>query len=321
MKQKYFALFALVLSLVATGWASNDTVLWNFSNTAGDGAYPWSNVLISDNNGNLYGVTAGGGSNAAGMVFELSPNGNGGYSETVLYDFKAFGSGDGATPYGKLARDAAGNLYGATQGGGPNSTGTVYMLSPKAGGGWTERILYSFSASGVTDGATPSGGVILGKNQTLYGTTTYGGSYSSGTVFQIARTQGKITETVLHNFGATGDGAYPYDPVVADSAGNLYGVTSIGGASGYGSVYRLSLKNGSWTESLLYSFTGTNGDGSGLYYVGLIGDSSRDIYGTTAFGGANGTGTVWELVYSASSNSYSEKILYTFGSTSSGDAN
>jgi uncharacterized repeat protein (TIGR03803 family) len=321
MKQKWAALLALTFGLATTAWASNETVLWNFSKSNGDGAYPWSNVLISDSNGNFYGVTGGGGTNSAGMVFELSPDGHGGYSETVLYDFKGFGSGDGATPYGSLARDAAGNLYGTTQGGGANSTGAVYMLSPKSGGGWTERILYSFSASGATDGASPSGGVILGKNQTLYGTTTYGGAYSSGTVFQLSKTQSGITEKVLHNFGTAGDGAFPYDPVVADPAGNLYGATSIGGASGSGCVYRLSLQNGSWKESVLHSFTGTNGDGSGMYYVGLIGDKSRDIYGTTAFGGTNGTGTVWELVYSKSSNSYSEKILYSFGAISSGDAN
>ena len=321
MKQKCLALFALIFGLVATTWASNETVLWNFSNSNGDGAFPWSNVLISDVNGNLYGVTGGGGSNSTGMVFELSPNGNGGYSETVIYDFKASGSGDGSTPYGGLARDDAGNLYGATQGGGANSTGSVYMLSPKAGGNWTERILYSFSASGATDGSTPSGGVIIGKDRTLHGTTTYGGAYSSGTVFQISKTQSGITEKVLHNFGAPGDGEFPYDPVVADPEGNLYGATSIGGASGSGCIYRLSLQNGSWSESVLYSFTGKNGDGSGMYYVGLIGDKSRDIYGTTAFGGANNTGTVWELVYSKASNSYSEKILYTFGSTSSGDGN
>jgi uncharacterized repeat protein (TIGR03803 family) len=319
MKQRLWAVFALILGLAATGWASDETVLWNFSNSNGDGAFPWSNVLISDSKGNLYGVTGGGGSNTTGAVFELSPNGNGGYSETVLYDFKAEGSGDGSTPYGSLARDAAGNLYGATQGGGANNTGTVFMLSPKAGGGWLERILYSFSATGVTDGQTPSGGVIIGNDRTLYGTTTYGGTNSAGTVFQISKTSSGITEKVLHSFGAPGDGEFPYDPVVADPEGNLYGATSIGGASGAGCIYRLSPQNGSWTESLLYSFTGKNGDGSGMYYVGLIGDKSRDIYGTTAFGGANGTGTVWELVYSK--GSYSEKILYSFGASNSGDGN
>ncbi|HTZ95170.1 MAG TPA: choice-of-anchor tandem repeat GloVer-containing protein [Terriglobales bacterium] len=321
MKQKGLALLALILGLVATGWASDETVLWNFSDSNGDGAFPWSNVLISDSKGNLYGVTGGGGSNTTGTVFELSPNGTGGYNETVLYDFKAEGSGDGSTPYGTLARDAAGNLYGATQGGGANNTGTVFMLSPKAGGGWLERILYSFSASGITDGQTPSGGVIIGKDRTLYGTTTYGGTYSAGTVFQISRTSGGITEKVLHSFGASGDGEFPYDPVVADPQGNLYGAISIGGASGAGCIYRLTLQNGSWTENLLYSFTGQNGDGSGLYYIGLIGDKSYDIYGTTSFGGTNGTGTVWELVYSKGSNSYSEKILYSFGPSNSGDGN
>src|SRR5215469_11863471 len=95
MMQKWAALLALVFGLATTGWASNETVLWNFTKSNGDGAYPWSNVLISDSNGNLYGVTGGGGTNSAGMVFELSPDGHGDYSQTVIYDFKGFGSGDG----------------------------------------------------------------------------------------------------------------------------------------------------------------------------------------------------------------------------------
>jgi len=125
MTQKWAALLALVFALATTGWASNETILWNFTKSNGDGAYPWSNFLISDSNGNLYGVTGGGGSNSTGMVFEPSPDGHGGYAETVLYDFKGFGSGDGSSPYGSLARDGAGNLYGTTQGGGTNGTGTV----------------------------------------------------------------------------------------------------------------------------------------------------------------------------------------------------
>lgn len=311
MRYKFFAVFAFILSLVAMAAASTDTVLWNFNDANGDGEFPWSNVLISDSAGNFYGATSSGGTNFAGMVFELSPDGNGGYSETILHDFGTPGTGDGSSPYGSLLRDPAGNFYGTTQGGGKNSTGTIYMLSPKSGGGWTEKILYNFSASGVTDGASPSSGLILGKNRTLYGTTTYGGTYGVGTVFQISETNGVISEKVIHSFGAAGDGEYPYDPVVMGPDGNLYGTTSLGNP-GAGAVYKLALENGTWKETILYMFTGKNGDGSGMYYVGLIGDKAGNIYGTTSFGGANGNGTVWELVYSSKTKTYTENILYSF---------
>lgn len=316
MRYRFLTVFAFILSLAALAAASTDTVLWNFSDTNGDGQYPWSNQLISDSAGNLYGATSSGGTNSAGMVFELSPSGNGSYTETILHDFGPFGSGDGSSPYGSLLRDAAGNLYGTTQGGGKNSTGTIYRLSPKSGGGWTETILYTFSASGVSDGASPSAGLIMGKDRTLYGTTTYGGALGVGTVFQLSETNGVISEKVIHSFGGSGDGEYVYDPVVMGPDGNLYGTTSIGNP-GAGAVYKLALENGTWKETILYMFTGQNGDGSGMYYVGVIGDKSGNIYGTTAFGGANNNGTVWELVYSSKTKTYTESILYSFSSAGS----
>ena len=316
MRYKILAALASILGLAAMAAASTETVLWNFTNSNGDGAIPWSDVLISDRSGNLYGTTQSGGTNNTGMVFELSPDGNGGYSETILHDFGAPGSGDGSAPYGSLLRDAAGNLYGTTQQGGTNLTGIIYMLSPKSGGNWKERILYTFSASGASDGATPSAGLVMGKNRTLYGTTTYGGSYGAGTVFQISETNGAIVEKVIHSFGGSGDGEYPYDPIVMGPDGNLYGTTSIGNP-GAGAVYKLALNNGTWKETILYMFTGQNGDGSGMYYVGLVGDKAANIYGVTSFGGANGNGTVWELVYSNKTKTYSENILYSFSSSGS----
>jgi uncharacterized repeat protein (TIGR03803 family) len=301
-------------------WAQTETVLWNFSDSNGDGKAPWSNFLISDSKGNLYGVTGQGGTNSTGMVFELSPGSNGSYPETVLYDFNADGSSDGAGPYGSMAFDKSGNLIGTTSGGGAGSAGTVYKLSPKSGGGWTENVIYSFSTTGG-DGQYPAAGVTIGKNGALYGTTAFGGANSAGAVYQLTKTTKGWSEKVIHSFGASGDGAYPYGGVMLDALGNLYGTTSIGGAVGYGSVYRLKPTKSGWTETLLHSFTDQNGDGSGMYYVNIISDAGGNLYGATAFGGANNTGTVWELVYSKTKDRYSEKVLYTFGSTSSGDGN
>jgi uncharacterized repeat protein (TIGR03803 family) len=317
LRNKSLAIFGSILFFAAAAWASSETVLWDFSNSNGDGSSPWSNFLISDSKGNLYGVTGQGGTNFAGMVFELSPNGSGGYSETILYDFNRSGSGDGSAPYGSLVFDASGNLFGTTSGGGANSTGTVYKLSPKTGGGWTEKVIYSFGASG--DGSYPAAGVTIGKNGALFGTTSFGGALGAGTVFQLMKSKKGWSEKLLHSFGATGDGAYPYAGVMLDALGNLYGTTSIGGVVGYGSVYRLTLQNKAWTETLLYSFTNQNGDGSGMYYVNLISDATGNLYGATAFGGTNNNGTVWELVYSTTKKKYSHKTLYSFGATGSGD--
>lgn len=140
-----------VLLCASAAWSRTETVVWNFSNSNGDGAKPFSNSLISDGKGNLFGATAGGGSSncvsGCGVVFELSPNGSGGYNETILHDFTGT-NGDGEYPPGSLVFDPQGNLYGTTIAGGTNGTGTVYELSPNSGGGWTETILYSFGAAG-----------------------------------------------------------------------------------------------------------------------------------------------------------------------------
>jgi len=320
LKPKSLATLCLVAFFTTISWAQTETVLWNFSDSNGDGKAPWSNSLISDSNGNLYGVTNQGGTNSAGMVFELSPESSGGYTETILYDFNADGSGDGSGPYGRLVFNDSGDLIGTTSGGGASGAGTVYKLTPKSGGGWTEKVIYSFSMSGG-DGQYPAAGVTIGKNGALYGTTAFGGVNSSGAVYKLSETAKGLTESVIHSFGASGDGSYPYGGLTFDSLGNLYGTTSIGGAVGYGSVYRLKPTKSGWTETLLHSFTDQNGDGSGMYYVNIVSDAAGNLYGATAFGGANTTGTVWELVHPKTGNKYSEKILYTFGATGSGDGN
>jgi uncharacterized repeat protein (TIGR03803 family) len=316
LRHKSTAVFVLILIFAAMAGAQTETILWNFSNANGDGSAPWSNFLISDSKGNLYGVTNQGGTNSAGVIFELSPNGSG-YTETILYEFKANGSGDGSAPYGSLVFNK-GNLYGTTSGGGVSGAGTVYKLSPKSGGGWTEKVIYSFSTSGG-DAQYPAAGVAVGKNGTLYGTTSSGGANGSGALYQLTKTTKGWTEKVIHSFGASGDGSFPYDGLMLDASGNLFGVTSGGGAVGVGTVYRLTLAKKTWTETVLYSFTNQNGDGSGMYYVNLVSDAAGNLYGTTAFGGTNGNGTVWELVYSKTKKTYSEKVLYSFGATGSGD--
>ena len=314
--KRFVAIFAAILALALTAGASTEKVFWNFKGGS-DGADPWSNYFISDAKGNLYGATGSGGTYSLGTVFMLTLAGK----ETVLYEFKGQANGDGASPHGRLAFDAKGNIYGTTQSGGTNNTGTVYELSPKSDGKWTEKVLYNFSATGTADGADPSGGMIIASDGTMYSTTPDGGAYGAGTVFSLKKTSKGWKQSVILSLNGTSTGGYPYEGLMTDSAGNLYGAAPAGGANGDGIIYRLSSTKKGWVDTILHSFTNEDGDGSGLYWIDLISDKSGNIYGATSFGGTNGTGMVWELVYSETKKTYTESILYDFGASGGGDGN
>jgi uncharacterized repeat protein (TIGR03803 family) len=134
------ALSALLLMAARPAHAQTEAVLYTF--TGSDGDEPYSN-LTPDGKGNFYGTTAFGGDFGPGAVFELSPNGSGGWNETVLYSFT--GGADGALPYSKVILDSAGNLYGTALHGGAYGVGAVFELSP-VGTSWTETVLYSPAA-------------------------------------------------------------------------------------------------------------------------------------------------------------------------------
>jgi uncharacterized repeat protein (TIGR03803 family) len=289
------------LSPSSRGWTN--TVLYSFPGSPVDGSYPDSG-LVFDSAGNLYGTTQGG-ALQLGTVFELSPNAEGGWTETLLYSFQ--GNGDGAYPTA-VVLDKSGRLYGATSAGGQDGVGTVFELT-RSGGIWNETLIYSFRRDGV-DGQSPNGVVLDGAGN-LYGTTIYGGNNNDfGTVFELSQSGGVWTETVLYNFeyyNGNHDGAYPYAGVTLDKAGHLYGTTNYGGAGtdcppgSCGAVYELKKSNGTWKELVLYSFRGGR-DGS-LPQAGVTLDAAGNLYGTTSFGGGGactlngltGCGTFFEL--------------------------
>src|SRR5664279_5403051 len=222
-------IFTVSLFMTSTLAAAQEQVLHNFNNNGTDGTFPQAGLIV-DGAGNLYGTTSEGGtyiscSGGCGTVFELTPNGSGGWTETVLHNFNSNGT-DGANPYAGLIFDAAGNLYGTTTTGGTYYVGTVFELSPSQGGGWTEKVLYSFNYNG-TDGNYPQASLTIDAAGNLYGTTWAGGpyGYGYGTVFELTPAAGGgWTETVLHNFVGT-DGAAPLAGLIFDAAGNLYGTT------------------------------------------------------------------------------------------------
>ncbi|MFZ0312326.1 MAG: choice-of-anchor tandem repeat GloVer-containing protein, partial [Candidatus Korobacteraceae bacterium] len=268
-----------------------ETVLYSFCPQGGfcsDGEEPVGS-LIFDAAGNLYGTTQ-----FSGGVFELTPDGNGGWTETVLHVFG--GDGDGYYPEAGVVFDAAGNLYGTTSYGGYYDYGTAFEVMPQAGGGWTETVVWSFGDG--TDGAYPEAGLILDAAGNLYGTNL-------GTAFELIKPHsgGNWTEQVLHDFGGNNDGFAPYAGLVFDAAGNLYGTTYYGGTSGQhcnggsercGIAFELTPEaGGRWTETVLHDF-GNGSDGADPY-ASLILDSAGNLYGTTQKGGAYGYGTVFEL--------------------------
>ena len=272
------------------GWT--ERVLHSFGH-GNDGHEP-NAALILDAAGNLYGTTVEGGIHSDGTVFELTPNGSGGWTEKVLH---SFGHGtDGVEPVAGLVMDAAGDLYGTTNLGGIHNFGTAFQLAPQEGGSWTETVLHSFGSN--TDGTYPWASLTFDAAGNLYGTTVAGGIHTFGTVFELSPQQGGgWTEKVLRSFNASGgDGYEPYAGLILDAAGNLYGTTYYGGIHDFGTAFELSPREGGgWTEKVLHSFNNNGSDGADPY-AGLIFDAAGNLYGTTSFGGIHGGGTVFEII-------------------------
>jgi uncharacterized repeat protein (TIGR03803 family) len=275
----YFAGCGTVFKVDTSG---TETVLHSFGG-AHDGWNPTARLIL-DESGNLYGTTGYGGAHGHGTVFKVDKAGN----ETIIHSFA--GGTDGDRPNAGLVEDAAGNFYGTTQYGGRGcdgqGCGTVFRISPDG----RETVLYRFAD--FPDGASPLGGVALDSLGNIYGTTWLGGTHSFGTVFKIDMCGG---EKVLHSFAGGSDGANPLDAPVLDKAGNMYGTTAAGGASGstplgLGTLFKVDTAG---HESILYSFTGGS-DGANPY-AHLLVDTSGDLYGTASSGGCCGQGSVFKF--------------------------
>jgi uncharacterized repeat protein (TIGR03803 family) len=197
------------------------------------------------------------------------------------------------------------------------------VVAPGAWAASTFKILHVFRR--FSGGHNAMGTLVSDAAGNLYGTTFNGGFVSNtafcgttsegcGVVFKLApNPDGTWTEHVLHSFTG-GDGANPGAGVIFDAAGNLYGTTTYGGLSNVGVVFKLTHKSdGTWTEHVLYSFTG---GGDGAYpWAGVILDATGNLYGTTYYGGVGnfgqGNGVVFELTRSASGG-WSERVLHAF---------
>ncbi len=268
----------------------NETVLYSFAGE-GDGAYPDAGVVL-DAQGNLYGTTYGGGASGVGTVFKVDTTGN----ETVLYSFK--GIPDAGYPEAGVVLDAQGNLYGTTWGGGEVGRGTVFKVDTTG----QETVLHSFARGTVFgDGFAPKGGVVLDAQGNLYGTTYLGGyipcntPVGCGTVFKVDTTG---QETVLHTFWGARDCYEPDSGLVLDAQGNLYG-TCYQGPDDHsaGAVFKVDVTYGQ--DTILHSFSFSTLMGGSYPAAGVVLDAQGNLYGTATGGGANGWGTVFDLLTSA----------------------
>jgi len=307
-----FVVLAVAALLVSSAWAAEKVV---YSFTGGiDGANPATNLTF-DSAGNAYGTTAAGGDSGFGTVFKLSPNPDGGWTESVLYSFSGFS--DGLSPHGGVIFDDAGNLYGTTVAGGDggicagDGCGVVFQLAPNPDGSWTQSVIYNFT--GGDDGFGPGNGLVrFAKSGALFGATPDGGANGVGVVYELKQNQnGKWRFKVLHTFTGGQDGAVgSLGSLLLDAEGNVYGIAELGGVYGAGVVYRLRQRHdGTWKFRTLYAFKGL--PDAGFPYGGLTSDEAGNLYGTTYYGGANGVGSAYKLTQHAN-DMWSERVIYSF---------
>lgn len=306
------------LSARGSSWTLNP--LYEFQGLP-DGYFPSARVTIAAD-GTLYGTTfyggiAGsgclqGGPVQCGTVFHLRPAATActtalcRWTETQLHEFNTYPSLFWPN-FGDLIFDHAGNLFGVTFSGG-HEAGGVYQLTP-SNGGWTESDIYDFPNRG--GGAQPVGGVIEDSAGNLYG-TTYGEPpiENWGSVYELSPSGSGWTVSTLYTFQNGSDGAAPRADLIMDSAGNLYGTTSVGGPGVGGTVWETSPSGSGWNFSVIYSFPGST---FGPFSPVLM-DAAGNLYGTTLAGGASQQGSVFKLTHTDGGWTYTSLHDFTGGS-------
>jgi len=300
---------AIVLTLLGTAWADPKfKVLHDFPSFSGDGGGLYDPLTL-DSAGNLYGVTAGGGTGwngvGGGIAFELSPS-RGKWTETVLYNFCTQGGNkctDGYHPFGPLILGPAGNLYGAAAEGGSNGDGVFFELTPGSES-WSYNVLYDNAFSYFVRGLTGD----------FYGLSG-AGSYYNGAIAELSPGSDDWVRTELYSF--TPQESSPENPLIFDRVGNLYGVTYYGG-----DVFKLSPPPSTstadeWNFHLLHHFPAFSGDGWDCY-AGLVFDKAGNLYGATQAGGtpnktwcSGGCGIIYKLTPNGHGK-WKETILHRF---------
>ncbi len=300
-----------------------------------DGSQPMSGLVLSGSfsfAGTFFGTTSSGGSPCGsngvgcGAVISITPPAAASTKYAVTPISRFADNAGGGYPLGPLIIGPGGVLFGTTSGGGTGGSGaghgTIFELTPPTATvtHWTRIVLYRFA--GGSDGSNPQGRLLLSAGGTLYGTTPNGGTGSDGTVFKLQPPGAGKTlwkKTILYNFSGA-DGAKPLGGLILVRGNLLAGVTSNGGASGFGVVYTLAPPQSgtTWTETKLYDFPPyTNGIFPGA--VELVADAQGALYGTTIQGGSAGAGTVFQLAPpSQGQTAWTQSVLYSFAGGTDG---
>jgi len=230
----------IIFQLKKSGTKFTYHVLHSFATSASNSYQPYGGMVVDKTNGYLYGTTYYGGVIwNVGSVYQLREV-SGVWIYSVIYNF--LGDSLGQYPYGDLATDSAGNLYGTTSTGGSFNLGEVFKLTLGKNNTWTESVIHSFSGYANKDGANPYyNGITVDASGNVWGSTYQGGSSAGnnlnyGTVYKLAA--GTYKESVLWSFGTSGDGYYPlHEPIVVN--GKVYGTAYAGGQHGGGIVYEV----------------------------------------------------------------------------------
>jgi len=299
-------LLTLLLIAPLPAQAQTEAIMHRFNGSDGNGGEAMGQ-LTPDGAGNFYGTTNVGGL-GHGTVFELSPNGSGGWTQTILHSFTDYL--DGGYPFfTTLIFDNQGNLYGTTTGGGPNGHGLIFELSP-VGTEWQETVLYSTGQDGSAGCADPWGGVVRDAAGNLYGLCLLSGFPQTAAVFELSQSSGVWTQNVIYNYDSPADnnGA---GGLTMDAQGNIFAMLSA--AYDAPSLVELSPSgNGSWTPTTIRVF------GPDIFPESVpVVDNAGNVYGTTGCGGKFNRGTVYELS-PGENGAWTEKILYSFGSSNDG---
>lgn len=319
------SLFGTVFKLTppAAGGNWTESILATFAGGF-DGQQP--NDILFGPDGVIFGSTYLGGSvncyQGCGTVFQLTPTTSGTYARTLVYEF--LGGEDGANP-GNLKLGSQGVLYGPTPSGGAPfgrckdaGCGTVFSLTDNSGT-WTKTILHSFPSS-TTDGIAPNADIVVDSSGNIYGTTYEGGSDNFGIVFELSpptQSGGAWMETTLHSFTGTTDGGYPIGGLTLGENGAIFGTASYSGVpNDSGTLFELippSASGGSWTYSVLHSFTG--GKDGATPASTLVFDPKGNLYGTTWNGGSSacylGCGLVFRFAPpSQDGDSWTETVVH-----------